>query len=61
MPHHLGKIIYRNGDQLQIIGEPYELFGSWWQDATDEHGKVFAVKTPEQEAREEDARQLTRS
>lgn len=58
MPHHLGKVIYRNGDRLQIVGEPYELFGYWWQDAKDEFGKVFAVKTPEQEAREED---LTRS
>lgn len=54
MPHQLGKIIYRNGDRLQIVGEPYELFGYWWQDATDENGKVFAVPTPEQQAKNED-------
>ena len=52
MPHQLGKILYRNGEQLQIIGEPYQLFDRWYQDARDEHGQIFAVATPEQEAYE---------
>ena len=49
MPHHLGKIVYQGNQQLQIIGEPYQLFDRWYQDARDSDGVVFAVATPEQE------------
>jgi hypothetical protein len=53
----IGARFYRNGDEIEIIGEEFELHGGMWQMARTPVGKNIAVPTPGQLAKNKARRQ----
>lgn len=51
MAYEIGEVIWFKGDEVEIITEPFELYGALWQDAIVlETGKRVTVRAPDQVA-----------
>jgi len=47
MAYTIGQKTFSRGDEITITTEAYELYGGWWQDGIDEHGKTVTLPSPE--------------